>query len=221
MQKEKQLKSCCKIMLSSPNTRPSSPRSVSMRGIGAAHTLYPALQTCGMTERVCRVAHIANHGFTLIELLVVVLIIGILAAVALPQYQKAVEKAHMTEAITQVRALANAEKIYYMANGEYAPTFDLLDLEFSGTLDETKMIQFQSNFYLSLSELHSRIVYAGRSGNGIIWGDGRWYIVYDLALDRLACTALKTDTKSNKFCKLVGTLGTCNVLASENCYFIN
>lgn len=71
-------------------------------------------------------------GFTLVELLVVVLIIGMIAAIALPQYRKAVEKARMTEGITMVEKIAEAQQRYYMVYGAFTQDINDLDLDIPG-----------------------------------------------------------------------------------------
>ena len=72
-----------------------------------------------------------NHGFTLIELLVVVLIIGVLSAVALPQYQTAVERSRATEALTQMAAVSEALQRYHSQHEDFPATdsFAKLDVE--------------------------------------------------------------------------------------------
>ncbi len=77
-----------------------------------------------------------EKGFTLIELLVVVLIIGILSAIALPHYQKAVMRARLTQNILRVTDIAKANQVYMMANGE--PAKDIRDLDIDVTVGATK-----------------------------------------------------------------------------------
>ena len=74
-----------------------------------------------------------KKAFTLIELLVVVLIIGILAAVALPQYQLAVVKSRVGTMVSMARALADAEEVYYIANGQYTTQLSDLDIDASAS----------------------------------------------------------------------------------------
>ena len=70
-----------------------------------------------------------NQAFTLIELLVVILIIGILAAIALPQYQKEVDRSQFMKAVTLGKKIWEAQQRYFLANGVYATHFEELDLD--------------------------------------------------------------------------------------------
>ena len=72
-------------------------------------------------------------GFTLIELLVVVLIIGILASVALPQYNKAVNKARLSEVWTTLKAINDAYSVFYMGTGQAIDNTKFEDLDLSFT----------------------------------------------------------------------------------------
>lgn len=71
----------------------------------------------------------SSQGFTLLELLVVVLIIGILAGVALPQYKFAVEKTRITKYLQIVRSVLEAQERHYMIHNQYAGPFYDLDVD--------------------------------------------------------------------------------------------
>ena len=71
--------------------------------------------TKGLLSRIKK----TKGGFTLIELLVVVLIIGILAAIAVPQYFKVVEKGKASEALATLDSLRSAQERYLAATGQY------------------------------------------------------------------------------------------------------
>ena len=159
-----------------------------------------------------------KKGFTLIELLVVVLIIGILSAVALPQYTKAVEKSRATQAMTLVKSVADAQKIYYLANGKYTDKFEDLDIGIPG--NPTGPFIKLKDFQLTLVEMNTKprveAFYTRQEQQS------SWYIVFHLAEDknRLVCSAATSNVHGNSFCKSFSTRIVPCEMSGYTCYAI-
>ncbi|WP_428897848.1 type IV pilin protein [Parelusimicrobium proximum] len=92
-----------------------------------------------------------KKGFTLIELLVVVLIIAILAAVALPQYTKAVDKSRAAEALVNMKALHGAAHRYYLANDAWPTTFSQLDISIGSGCTTNTCVHGKYKFIIQLN----------------------------------------------------------------------
>ncbi len=146
-----------------------------------------------------------KKGFTLIEMLVVVLIIGIIAAIAFPQYQKAVLKSRFALAQITARNMYDALQSYYMANGKYPAELNELDISFPGgsyVNDDTLSFKKYTCTYFPIgapSVLPSVYCTVPVYGIGIRYAlreDGKSYVKY--------CTALNSSQIAQNLCLDLG-----------------
>ena len=108
-----------------------------------------------------------NKGFTLIELLIVVVIIGILAAIAIPKFSATREKAYFAAMKSDLKNLASQQEIYYL--DEYAYSTSAANLGFVSSDGVTVAIGAGTATGWSATAIHSAL--AVTEGCGIYYGD--------------------------------------------------
>ena len=159
-----------------------------------------------------------KKGFTLLELLVVVVIIGILAAIALPQYQLAVDKAEFAKYQSMVSSLRDAYDDYVLANNKGTKHFEDLSFTLPSTFqDYTSSYYFDckadSNMYCCMRDYFYEegnswyaSIFCGKKDeeNSIIYNE-YLYSTKGNSLREKYCLAKKENKRANKVCNAIGS----------------
>lgn len=158
-----------------------------------------------------------KKGFSLLELLVVVLIIGILAAVVLPQYQLAVDKTHFVQYQSMVAALRNAYYDYILIYGKSTSKFENLSLTMPDDFYQSKTsgaVNCMSNYkmfccLLSASATSSGDISCGNNDLSLIYQEQ--LVGKDNALEiKIMCKAKENNKRAERVCKSLGRFTNAN-----------